>query len=346
MTLPYAVPSRPDMRPASLAARFGLFLACLPSGSAVLTEVYGVASLHDVVWYLAVPGYLILAATWWVTRNSPEAWVRELADAIAIGVVGGFLATVAYDVVRIPFVMSGYRVYVPNSTYGLWIVGSDASTRLSETIGWAYHFANGITFGVMYALFMRGRHWFWAIVWACLLETIAMLTPYAVVYQLAGKPLVIAIAYFGHVAYGLPLGFMTQRWEGSARYLRTLPPIARGASALLLFAAVAGSLTAPSPGGTDVAKRPNTFQVDEGRILPDWLHLTRSGAIVLRNSCAGPNVVVWNGAEQPPLAPCEEREIVLAERGIHQFYARSSSFRSHSSFVLVDPVAQAEVRKP
>ncbi len=345
MTLPYAVPSRPDLRPASLAARVGLFLACLPSGSAVLTEVYGVASLHDVVWYLAVPGYLILAATWWLTRNSPEEWVRELADAIAIGAVGGVLATVAYDVVRIPWVMSGIRVYVPNSTYGLWILNAEYSTRFTETLGWIYHFANGTAFGIMYALFMRGRHWFWAIVWACLLETIAIVSPYAIVYQLAGKPYIIAIAYVGHVAYGIPLGLMVQHWGASAAWLRNLPPIGRIALIVVLAASVIGSLTVPEQVG-DKGRKVNGFIVEGGGLVPDWVRLRKPGPIYLKNGCAGPSTVVLNGTALPPFAPCEEREVAIPDEGIARLHAVSPSFRSHSSFVLVDPVAQSKLRTP
>lgn len=331
--------------PRDLLARFGLFLACLPSGSAVLTEVYGVMSLRDCFWFLAVPGYLVLVATWWFCRNSREEWVRGLADAVAIGAVGGFLATVAYDIVRIPFVMSGIRVYVPNSTYGLWILNAEYSTRLTETVGWFYHFANGTAFGIMYALFMRGRHWIFAVVWACLLETIAIVSPYAIVYQLAGKPWIIAIAYFGHVAYGLPLGFMVQRWAASASYLRNLSPIGRIASIVMLLAWVVGSLTYPKQIADD-GRRANAFVVESGGLAPDWLRLRKPGPIFLKNGCSGPSTVVLNGAELPPLAPCEEREIAIGAEGIAQLYAKSPSFRSHSSFVLVDPVAQAKLRRP
>src|SRR5262249_52644369 len=158
--------------------RIALFLAALPSGSAVLTEMYGVASLHDVVWFAAVPGYLVLVAVWLYARRAAQASTRALADAIIVGALGGFLGTIAYDVARIPFVMAGLRVYAPNSTYGLWILDADASSRFTETVGWAYHFANGTCFGIMYALFMRGRHWAFAVAWAFLLETIALVSPY------------------------------------------------------------------------------------------------------------------------------------------------------------------------
>ena len=331
--------------PRDFLARFGVFLACLPSGSAVLTEVYGAMSLRDCFWFLAVPGYLVLIATWWFGRGAREAWVRELSDAVAIGAVGGFLGTVAYDVVRIPWVMSGIRVYVPNSTYGLWILNAEYSNRFTETFGWFYHFANGTAFGIMYALFMRGRHWFWAIVWACLLETIAIVSPYAIVYQLAGKPYIIAIAYLGHVAYGIPLGMMVQRWAGCAAWLRNLPPIGRIASIAVLAASVIGSLTVPEQVGGE-GRKVNGFIVEGGRLMPDWVRLRKPGSIYLKNGCAGPSTVVLNGTELPPLAPCEEREVAIPDEGIARLHAVSPSFRSHSSFVLVDPVAQSKLGKP
>ena len=138
---------------------------------------------------------------------------------------------------------------------------------------------------------------------------------------------------------------MVQRWAGSAAFLRNLPPIGVATSVVILLASIVGSLTYPKEIAYE-GRKANAFVVDGGGLSPDWLHLRKTGTIFLKNSCSGPNTVVLNGTELPSLAPCEEREIALAERGIHQFYARSPSFRSHSSFVLVDPVAQATVRKP
>ena len=119
--------------PQHLSARLLLFLACLPSGGAVLAEVYGVASLHDVVWFAAVPGYLILVGAEFYARRAGNAW---LADALVIGSLGGFVGTIGYDVMRIPFVLAGQNVYMPNSTYGLWILDAAASSRFTETAGW------------------------------------------------------------------------------------------------------------------------------------------------------------------------------------------------------------------
>ena len=81
--------------PRSLLARIGLFLACLPSGSAVLTEVYGVLSLRDCFWFLAVPGYLVLAATWWfsigVAAQPTSVWLSTGVGLFVIGWIFQFV---------------------------------------------------------------------------------------------------------------------------------------------------------------------------------------------------------------------------------------------------------------
>jgi hypothetical protein len=323
------------------AMRFGVFLAALPSGSAVLTEVYGVATLRDVVWFAALPGYLVLIAVWIHGCRASNPRARALADAIALGALGGFLGTIAYDVIRIPFVIAGIRVYVPNSTYGLWILDAAVSTRFTETVGWAYHFANGTCFGIMYAVFMRGRHWAWAIAWAFLLETIALISPYGVVYNLAGKPGVIAIAYLGHVAYGIPLGLMVQHWNSCVDFLRKLPRVVSAGFAALLAAAVIGALTSPSAREADAKVRAGGFSVDEARLVPDYARVLRPAAVALRNPCGGRTVViVIDGAATSPLAACEERNVTLAP-GVHQLFVQTDGFRTRSSFLIVDPVAEA-----
>lgn len=256
-----------------------------------------------------------------------------------VGAVGGFVGTVAYDVIRIPFVLGGLRVFVPNDTYGLWILDASASSRFTETVGWAYHFANGTTFGIMYALFMRGRHWAFGVAWAFLLETIALMSPYGAVYHLAGDPWKIAIAYYGHVGYGVPLGLMVQRWDQSAAFLGALPRAARLSIAGLFAAAIVGSLTSPAAREVDARTQPRTFLIENGRLEPDWLRLPGPRKIVVKNPCASANALVVDSIAPIPLAPCEERAVEIAAPGIHQIYVRTERPLSRSSFVLVEPVA-------
>ncbi len=324
--------------PQDFAARLFLFLACLPSGSAVLAEVYGVASLHDVVWYAAVPGYLTLIGAWFYARRIRNA---SLADALLIGSLGGFLGTIGYDVARIPFVLAGQNVYMPNSTYGLWILNAAASSRFTETVGWSYHFANGITFGIMYALFMRGRHWAFGVVWAFVLETIALLSPYGSIYHLAGSPLRIGIAYYGHVGYGLPLGLMVARWGATSRILRSLPTVVRLVAIVIPLAAVTGSLTSVSAQLVDAGAENGRFVVEDARLTPGFLRPLGPREVALQNTCNAHSEIVMDATQNISLAPCQRLRLTNLQPGIHQLFVRSSNYRSHSSYILVDPVAAA-----
>jgi hypothetical protein len=314
-----------------------VFLACIPSGGAVLTEVYGVASLHDVVWYAAVPGYLIVAAVWLIGRGGRFG---DISQAIAIGAVGGFLGVIAYDVARIPFIFAGYRIFAQNSSYGLWILDADYSTRFTTLAGWIYHFANGTLFGVMYAVFMRGRHWAWAIAWAFLLETIALTSPYGRIYHITSAVL-ISVAYYGHIAYGLPLGLMTRDFAASATSLADLSPVLRIVAIVLIGAAMVGPLLSPTSIAADRAARPGLFTVEGERLAPSWQRLNRGGQVLIRNNCKGPAVIIADGKPALQLAPCQQGVLAMPAAGVHLIALPPKGLRTQSSFVLVDPVSEA-----
>jgi hypothetical protein len=99
-----------------------LFLACIASGGAVLAETYGIASLNDVVWFAAVPSYIALLLVWLHARRSKHMAIRTISETLVIGSLGGSLGTAAYDVLGLPSVLSGMRVFIPNDTFGLWIL--------------------------------------------------------------------------------------------------------------------------------------------------------------------------------------------------------------------------------
>ena len=325
----------------NFTARIVLFLACILSGGAVLAEAYGIASLHDVVWFAAGPSYIALLLVWLYTRRSKHAMIRAISETLVIGALGGFLGTAAYDVVGIPFALGGMGVFIPNDIYGLWILDASTSSRFTKTVGWLYHFANGMTLGIMYALFMRGRHWAFAVAWAFLLETIARISPYGVIFHLAGTSMLVPVVYFRQLGYGLPLGFMVMRWDVCIDYMNNLPRSIQFALPASLAVEVIAFLISPSARFADQRAQPRTFVIEDERLLPDWLRLSVPGAITLLNTCSESRVVVIDTVTILSLAPCEEREVELYQAGIHQLFVRTETHSSRSSFVLVEPVPGA-----
>ena len=78
--------------------------------------------------------------------------------------LAGLVAAVAYDLIRMPFVFAQrwhldgvvpqldlFKVF---PRFGAMILGEpleqDSYAALAHLVGWAYHFSNGATFGVMY----------------------------------------------------------------------------------------------------------------------------------------------------------------------------------------------------
>lgn len=324
--------------PSTLWLRVICFLACIPSGGSLVAKVYGLMELRTATLWLILPCCLGLVLVWgWAARSRRE----ELATALAIGFWGGLLGTVAYDLARIPFLQMGMRVFAPISAYGVWIVDADSSSRFTELVGWLYHFSNGITIGLMYALFMRGRHWGWAIVWAFLMETIAVVCPFGRIFSLWGNYAAIGVAYLGHVAYAIPLGLMVRdpvrglAWLGVPRAIKW---IAVGA----LCAAALWTVVSSENASRDARAVRGEFTVEGDRLNPDWIKIRKGEEVQGFNpQSADASVVVKKGDLRILVTSGQKQPIVFSKTGVFQVFVETGG-RTHSSFVIVEPVDKIE----
>lgn len=325
------------MRLGSELLRLLCFLACVTSIGALLAKVYGIASMQTGALVVALPCTISMVGVW--------AWARKLdgrvlADALRIGFVGGLVATIAYDVARLPFHLIGQRVFAPISAYGVWLLDADSSSRFSEVVGWCYHFWNGASFGIMYALYMKGRHWGWAIVWACFLETVALLSPFGRVFSLSGNYYAIGIAYLGHVAYGIPLGKLVQYWERTQAHLTAQPGWCKWVIVMVVLLAAVGPMIAPENASQDARVVKGVFRIEGRRLNPDWLRILRGQEIAVRNpEAVGARVRVKQSNVELEVAASEKKSLVFSSAGIYQVFVESQS-RSRSSFVIVEPVEE------
>jgi hypothetical protein len=143
--------------------------------------------------------------------------------AVLIGLVGGLLAAVAYDVFRLPFVFAkewGIASIVPPMNlfkvfprFGAMVLGQPIEqshySLTTQIVGWIYHFSNGATFGVMYVAMIGNptrRHWAWAVAMALALEIGMLLTPYPQVFNIAVTTRFIAVTVAAHTIFGVGLG--------------------------------------------------------------------------------------------------------------------------------------------
>lgn len=152
---------------------------------------------------------------------------RHFCKAIGIGAAAGFIAAVAYDVFRLPFVYArqwGIDSVVPPlnlfrvfAAFGAMLVGEPLTQSKYSTavvmLGWVYHFSNGVTIGVMYLALIgdaRRRHWTWAVALAVGLELGMLLTPYPRVFGIPVSPTFVAVTMGAHAIFGVCLGLFAR----------------------------------------------------------------------------------------------------------------------------------------
>lgn len=259
---------------------------------------------------------------------------RAVRLALVAGSLGGLAGSLGYDIFRIPFIVGGLRLFAPIDSYGVLLLGATESSSATGFAGWAYHFTNGIGFGIAYAAVALGRRWPWAVLWGVVLETATILTPFADSYALRGRWDLIAIAYAAHLAYGVPLGLIVQR---AAKWDRDRPLYVPASVLLVLMGMVLvvwlrpGSSSAEDERGRAVAPGASAVVV-KGRLHPEWTRVPVGGCVVVENS----DDRAYELPGDDGTLPARGRGRVCPEgEGAHRVRLHGAYFSG--GFVLVDP---------
>lgn len=315
-----------------------LTIACIPQAGSLLLKVYGVCSLQQAFLFLALPAIILVVLMYvWARKNGRQ----ETADSIKLGLFAGLVATIFYDLARIPFLIFGQRVFAPISAYGVWLFDANYSTRFTELAGWAYHFVNGLSFGIIYSLFMRKQAILWAVLWACGLETIAFLSPFGRIFGFSSNPAALGIAYFGHFMYGLPLGHIVRKDDAMLSWLKTIPSGFQIFALLALFCFVIGQTIRPDLVTADSGAQSAQFRIVGDNLEPDWIRVDhgQSVRIVNTNPLHAKTIDVKKTGEQIEIPKSGEREFKQPGTGIFQLFVQKQG-RTHSSFLMIEPVEQ------
>jgi hypothetical protein len=267
-----------------------LFVAACGSVLPLLAWVYGFGSFQAAALLVAVPLLAaLLATTLWLDRTG--RWPTTRA-AILAGALGGLIGTLGYDLFRIPFVYTtGLQLLAPIESYGVLLLGAASSSPVTDFAGWAYHFTNGIGFGIAWAVVAAGRSWLWGIAWAMFLETMTIVSPFAGTYGLIANGQVqwapIILAYLAHIPYGIAVGLFSQHAVARANEVRGLVPAPAALSIGVLIVAL---LAWHRPFLTDSqiqrgeAVAPGASAVVVGvQIRPAWLRVPVGGCAVVEN---------------------------------------------------------------
>lgn len=315
--------------------RIALWLAALPSGLALLLHIWGTASIASVTLFATIPGLALMLYAYF---RIPDERLGNIKTCLLAGFLGGCLGTLAYDVFRIPFMWSGIRIFSPIHVYGIWIADTSRSYGITDTIGWTYHFVNGVTFGILYSLFMLKRHWAWAIVWGILLEVIVLLTPFAYIFGLQGKTKLIVIALSGHVAYGVALGIVCHRPQ-----LILARWSALGKRRIAIYALVALFLMLPvfsNPRGDKDRRATDGVMLVEGYSLnPDYLRIEREQVVKFRAQPKKSAAIRIVQQDATFIANESGSDYYFQNPGVYQVYVNWLG-KSRSSFIIVEPISE------
>jgi hypothetical protein len=206
---------------------------------------------------------------------------------------------------------------------------------------------------------MGGRSWRWGLVWGATLETISLATPLARVYGLAGQPLVIALAYGGHFAYGTVLGRVAQGAGGDEPGAGAEAPNAGGeepgagdplptragpiAMAVVAVALLAWlrpwSTPAPMREAALITPAPAAV-IRAGRFIPEWLRVGTRQCVTVQNDDDRPHVL--NVGTSPAVGAHAAARLCFTTAGVQRVKADGRPFSG--GFVLVDPALPGGVR--
>ena len=202
-----------------------VFALAATSIACLLADFYNLCPMNWFTAFIFLPALLILLglAAFDRARGAGHVW-----RAVWIGMLGGLLAAVAYDVFRLPFVfakdwgidwlvkpMPLFKVF---PRFGAMVLGQSIEQEhyslTAQIIGWLYHFSNGATFGVMYLALIgdaRQRHWLWAVLFAMGLELGMLFTPYTSVFNIHLTARFVIITMLAHAMFGVGLGWSVRR---------------------------------------------------------------------------------------------------------------------------------------
>jgi hypothetical protein len=202
-----AVPARRTEQ----ALRWSLIACALVSLAALVAHVFGILKMPFFLEIFGIPSLLVVYV---LAAYAKKINADMLTNGLLVGFWAGFVASLAYDGVRY-FVerahLFGYNGFVPILMFGSWITGYPLHSVPAKIAGWTYHYWNGATFGVVYALAAGRRKWWWGLAYGVLMEC-CMLGLFPLFLRVTNRVDFIAVSMIGHLAYGGTLGWLTQKY--------------------------------------------------------------------------------------------------------------------------------------
>ncbi len=199
--------------PHGIEVAFGVLLAST-SGAAIMAHTFGPVPLRYLAPFVVMPSAGVLMGAVLLGRRN-YAGLHLIAGRLMQGALWGLIATAVYDLVRPLLLLALQLEFDPFRAirvFGSLITNRPERDGIAQAAGWSYHFWNGISFGMMYAL-VRPRGGVWTgLVWGLTLEGLMMATYPSFLRLRLDNPGFLVTSIAGHGLWGLVLGYGLQRW--------------------------------------------------------------------------------------------------------------------------------------
>jgi uncharacterized membrane protein (DUF485 family) len=185
------------------------------SGAAVLAHTFGPLPMSLTVPFIVMPSVAILGSTILLARGMTARFHRT-ASLLMLGMWTGFLATVAYDVSRLALrAIFDFRFnpFGAIPIFGELMTGLARPHPFVQIAGWSYHFWNGISFGMMFAVLRPKGGVIAGIVWGLGLAILMLVTYPHLLNVSPDDPGFLAADLIGHTTWGLVLGWGVRKWS-------------------------------------------------------------------------------------------------------------------------------------
>lgn len=199
-----------------LPERLGLAAFAAAAGNGVVAHTFGVLPLSLTAPLFVVPSAALLGGLVLARPRLPPERVRlhALSRLVTRGAVWGLAATLAYDVLRPPMRAAlgfAYDPFHAVSLFGQAVTGRPAGDPAAFLAGWSYHFWDGISFGILFALLCPRGGIPAGLAWALVLQALLLLVYPTLVGVSPGDPGFLVMGFVGHAMFGIVLGAGVRR---------------------------------------------------------------------------------------------------------------------------------------
>jgi len=165
----------------------------------------------------------------------------RLTSRLFKGMAAGAIASVALEAIRIPAYMFAKWMPMDSMISLPGLLLTEKITALSQVkqvimqsgvpmnlyhapldaflVGGLWHFWNGATFGIIYALLIGKGKWWYGMIWAVIIEMTMMVAPYLIMMkgpfgiQYMDGYNIFVVTLIAHLAFGAILGIIVQKWK-------------------------------------------------------------------------------------------------------------------------------------